>query len=134
MDSFIIVPKETIGSFSLAIKRIKMIKAICKGTETSYKTEYPHIVKLCRLCMSDVCKELTERVNFETMRFKAYTKHHEEILAGTYPAEDEYTKDLEIDITDSKYLYKRYYNLFQELQKKQLYTKACIICAATKLF
>ena len=146
--SFFVVPKETTnlnespyptllgdnGSFSMTIKRKEMINSICDGTEKSYKSEYPHIVKLCRLCISDICKELTERVNFETMRFKKYTEVHGQLVAGTYPypssGKDAIIEDIEISTTGAKYHYNKYYTLYQDLKKMKLYTKACVICAA----
>ncbi len=124
-------------SFSMTIKRKEMIQNICDGTEKSYKSEYPHIVKLCRLCIADICKELTERVNFATMRFKRYTKVHDQLVAGTYPypsqSKDALIEDLEISTTDAKYHYNQYHTLYQDLKKKKLYTKACVICAEIKV-
>ena len=135
--SFIFVDKDDkpdmpIGgaSFSTTIKRLEFINAICDGTENSYKTEYPHIVKLCRLCIQDICKELTERANFETECFKRYSKMHRELLEGKRSElyTDDLVKDLEHNKINAKYQYTQYSTLYQELKKKQLYTKACAVC------
>lgn len=112
------------------IQRIEKIKAVCDGMETSYRTDYPHIVRLCRSCISDICKELTERVNWETSRYKKYTVLHDQIVNGTYPNDYDanFVEDLEIQITDAKYLYAKYHSMYKDFIKKKLYTKACIIC------
>ena len=136
-NSFFVVPKDDSDSpaaFSMIIKRVEMINNICEGVENRYKSEYPHIVKLCRLCIADICKELTDRINFETKRFKKYCKVRDQLVAGNYfhPNKDSLIEELNVNSTDAKYLYNQYRTLFQELKQKKLYTKACIICAETK--
>ncbi len=122
--------------FSMTLSRIEMIEAICHGAERSHQTNYSHIVKLCRLCISDICKKLTEKINWETERYKRYSTVHEQVKSNTYqyPVKnrDGLIEDLEINITDARFLYNQYLTLYQDLKKKKLYTKACVICDETK--
>lgn len=114
-------PPSTISAFC---NRIETIEDICDGKDTTYQTDYPNIVKLCRDCIADICTELVTRTNFETLRFKRYTQEWE------HPTMDDpsFREELAIDIDDAKYNYNRYYNLYQELRNKRLYTKACVVC------
>ena len=122
--------------FTKILRRIELINGICDRTERSHFTAYPNVVKLCRLCITDVCKELTQRINWETTRFKKYTELFEQLENDTYEyivKDKESLMDaLKISITDTRYLYNEYHTLYQTLKKKKLYTTMCVICEETK--
>ena len=122
----------------MTLRRVKMIEDICQGTEHGHQTDYSHIIKLCRLCITDICKKLTTKINTETERYKVYNTAYEQLQSNTYPYpvpakdRDELIEDLKINITDAKFIYDQYFTLYQNLKKKKLYTKACVICYETK--
>ena len=137
-NSFCIVskPYPIIGGFTYILRRIKIVREICEGDEKRFQTIYPSIVKLCRLCISDVCKELMTKINWETTRYKKYTFLLEKLHTETYfyPIKNkpEFMVDLENHIIDCKSLYNKYIILYNTLKKAKLYSKECIICAETK--
>lgn len=118
-----------------AVRRNTLINEICRGENKTYITEYPHIVKFCRACITDVCRELTELSNWETTRYKKYTELLKKLSDNyDYPINDreELIKDLQVNICDAKRLYTEYRNFWQQLQSKKLYTKGCIVCVDIK--
>lgn len=136
--SFVIIPKEhsiefsdSPSSCSMIINKIVTINSICDGVNKLYMTDYPNVVKLCRFCITDICKELTDRANFETKRYKGYNTARDNLIDCIYYPDDEKNgilEELYIEATDAKYRYTQYYALLAELRGKALYTKACIIC------
>lgn len=121
------------ASCSRIIEKLETISSICDSESDAYKTEIQNVAKLCRHCITDICKELIERANFETTRYKRYSTLHKSLTDESYfyPEEDKgnMIEDLEINITDAKFKYAQYYALLAELKKMRLYTEACILCS-----
>ena len=127
---FIISEKNSIANFSSTLRRRELINNICENQDFGYKTQYPHIVKLCRTCINDICKQLIQLANWETTRFKKYSELLQQINEGTYITNDiiSLKQDLEINITDAKFLHNKYYSTYQKLKNMKLYTKSCYVC------
>lgn len=140
--SFFIIPREnqefldSPSSCSLIIAKIETINSICDSENDTYKTEHLHIVKLCRYCITDICKELIVRANFATTRYKKYTAMRNSLLDGSYYYPDEekdrMVRELENNIIDAKHRYSQYYALLSDFKKKKLFTTACILCSIFK--
>jgi ribosomal protein S14 len=129
-NSFFIVPNSDgngsifkTSGFSDGLYRKELIDNICDNTEKRHYTMYPNVVKLCRICMRDVCKELTERINWETTLFKKYTNALESVSVP-----DELIGDLNENIQQCKCRYNEYHSLLIKFKKVKLCTDACIIC------
>jgi hypothetical protein len=122
MDSFY-----DLGLAEFNLRKIELKSEICSGQNNSYRTEYPHIIRLCRTCITDICKKLTELINFETARYRSYVQGRERLLSSDTP-NPELLEDIDINITDAKYQYNKYYTLYQDLLKKKLCPKKCVIC------
>ena len=135
MDDFYFIPREgtteTLGTFKAfgtygfgdALCRIELIKGICDKSEKRHLTEYPNIVKLCRLCMSDICKELALRINWETTLYRGYKDAFEKGGVSV-----DFLLKIKESMDCSAQLYIEYHSHYEEMKKLKLCTKACIIC------
>ena len=122
-NSFVVIeqtPKQTNTQY---LRRKEIINSICNGVERGHLTEYPHIIKLCRVCVTDVCKTLVHLINWETTQYKKYKETLE-----TLDTDSSLIEELKINITNSKYQYDKYTSLYQKIKKLKLYTKGCYIC------
>jgi CRISPR/Cas system endoribonuclease Cas6 (RAMP superfamily) len=137
-NSFCVIskPYPIIGGFSFILQRIEIVREICDGKEKRFQTLSPSIVKLCRLCILDICKELLAKINWETTRYKKYTLLLNKLETNSYELlienESEFILDLKDNIIDCKTLYNKYHSLYLNLQQVKLYSKECIICLETK--
>ena len=135
MDSFIVLPGKRLNDNAVISKRRELIIQLCEGRDNSYKTEYPHIVKLCRTCIIDVCSELTDICNWYTSCYKRYIEIKDKLEKGILEISDptRMINEINIEITTSKYQYNNHYSFLQELKKKKLYAKGCVICNGSDL-
>lgn len=117
------------------IVRSSLIRAICEDKDNGYLTEYNHIVKLCRLCMNDIYKELKEKANNETIYYKKYKDMYDKIKEGeNLPVDDkeQFIKEIREGINTSNMKYNNYCNKLLKFKKVKLYTKNCYICSELK--
>lgn len=133
-NSFVILPntqkaptKIVHNGFSVGLRRKELIDAVCDDTERRHYTQYPNVIKLCRVCMKDVCKELTERMNWETT---LYNRYNDKLQAAD--CEPAFKPDLTSKIEQCKCRYADCNTLLSKFQKVKLCTDACIICAELK--
>jgi hypothetical protein len=137
MDDFILLkksytkPEHVIGFLNI-IKRHSMIDDICYGKLTLFKTRSPSIVKLCRICISDICKKLTELINWEANRFKTYKNFNINNIKLPENELQELKDGLDINIIDANFLYNQYSKLYKELTNSKILKLECIICKECK--
>jgi len=131
MDEFYCINNGAEERSSTRTQRETIIRNIAEETELGHLTKYPGIVKLCKVCISDVCKDLVAMINWETTRYKKYS----ELLSKVKNTDDkELVEELEINITDAKYMYDKYTTHHKKLQKVKLASKKCIVCECIKTF
>lgn len=130
MDSFIVLPGKRLNNNAQISAKRERILDICDGVDDSYKTEHAHIVKLCRTCITDICNELTEIINWNVACYKKYIDIKKQLENGEciIGCMTEMIRNINLEISNNKYFYNRYNALLQELRKKKLYSKACILC------
>lgn len=96
-DDFCMIPKElplssTLHPVALRMRKIQMINDICAGTEKSYLTDMPNVVKLCRKCIQLICTKLTMLMNEEAFIYKGYKEYKEVLSKATQGIEPEYSQ------------------------------------------
>ena len=121
-NDFYIVENRNSTALTDGLYKKEIINAICDNTERRHYTTYPNVIKLCRICMRDVCKELTERINWETTLYKKYKD------AMTSNKEPLFNFTLEQKISEAKAKYTEYTALYNKFKRVKLCTDACIIC------
>jgi hypothetical protein len=128
-ESFIVLNKqESVNSFLKSYRRIELINSICNDTELSHLTEYPNIVKLCRLCIQDICLKLKELSNIEADTYNTYKLYYSSLEEKDLNL----VADFEKEMKKTKLNYQKYINLYEKMTKYKLYTKGCVICKQTK--
>jgi len=123
-NSFVIVNDKRHAYFNKGLLRIELINCICDNTERRHYTNYPNVIKLCKICMKDICKELLNRLNWETTLYKKYKKKFEENSLISY--------SVETKMNECKARYNDYKALYLKFTKVKLCTNACIICSELK--
>ena len=127
-----------------SIQRNKIIRSICEGKNLGYVTEYKYVVKLCRVCINDVIKELINFANTLTKDYKVYNKKLKTLLEEREAQlndsnrlkeinESQYaelTKELKTQMTKNLSDYEKYVSLIDKFKKVKLYTKCCYVCKA----
>jgi hypothetical protein len=124
------------NSFLKTYRRTELINSICNETELSHLTQEPYVLKLCRLCITDICNNLIELSNLEAENYHEYKKCLSKLKKDISPDNIIYNNylilELKKEISKTKVNYHKYSNLYNKMKLCKLYTKACIVCNQTK--
>jgi len=129
-DSFIIINNKTNPSCYL-LNRHNIINNICNGLDNSYLTHVENIVKLCRLCISDICKKLIELSNEEIYYYNKYSEYTMSCSSGSGCSSSGCSVNGEMLKCKDKYT--NYIKLYKKLKECKLLKGECSVCKIKKI-